>query len=114
MAGTTLTTAIRQRLCSFAAGLARPFTDSRRRRFVTQMVTGLVAGGHVHLTAVARATHHGKASIHAVEKRLSRNLASEHWNASPLSEELLHRSAAMVNDDTVLVADPTDRAKYYA
>ena len=114
MAGTTLTTAIRKRLCTFAAGLARPFTDSRRRRFVTEMVTGLVAGGHVHLTEVARATQRRAGSIHAAEKRLSRNLASEHWDASPLSDELLCRSAALVNDDSILVADPTDLAKYYA
>jgi hypothetical protein len=114
MAGTTLTTAIRKRLCTFAAGLARPFTDSRRRRFVTEMVTGLVAGGHVHLTEVARATQRSAGSIHAAEKRLSRNLASEHWDASPLSDELLCRSAALVNDDSILVADPTDLAKYYA
>ena len=60
MASTTLTTAIRRRLSTFAAGVARPFTDSRRRRFVTDMLTGLVAGGHVHLTAVARATHRGE------------------------------------------------------
>ena len=46
MAGTTLTTAIRRRLPTFAAGLARPFTDSRRRGFVTDVVGGLVAGGH--------------------------------------------------------------------
>ena len=114
MAGRKLTTAIRQRLCTFAAGLARPFTDSRRRRFVKEMVTGLVSGGHVHLTEVARATHRGPGSIHAAEKRLSRNLGSEHWDAASLSADLLRRSAAMVNDDSILVADPTDLAKYYA
>ena len=114
MAGTTLTTAIRKRLSTFAAGLARPFTDSRRREFITDMLAGLVAGGHVHLTAVARATHRGGGHIHAAEKKLSRHLASEHWNAGPLAAELLRRSAAMVTDDTLLVADTTDLAKYYA
>ena len=54
MASTTLTTPIRRRLSTFAKGLARPFTDSRRRNFVCDMLTGLVAAGHVHLTAVAR------------------------------------------------------------
>jgi hypothetical protein len=114
MAGTALTTAIRKRLSNFAAGVARPFTDSRRRGFVADMLTGLVAGGHVHLTAVARATHRGTANIHAAEKRLSRHLASEHWNAGPVAAELLRRSAALVTDDTLLVADTTDLAKYYA
>lgn len=114
MAGTTLTTAIRKRLSTFAAGLARPFTDSRRRGFLTDMVTGLVAGGHVHRTAVARATHRGGGRIHAARKKLSRHLASEHWDAGPLAAQLLRRSAAMVTDDTLIVADTTDLAKYHA
>ena len=114
MAGTTLTTAIRRRLSTFAAGVARPFSDSRRHRFVTEMIRGLVAGGHVHLTKVARATHRGEANIHDAQKRLSRNLASEHWSTAPLSAELLRRSAAMVTDDTLIPADTTDLAKYYA
>src|ERR687895_573964 len=93
MASTTLTTAIRRRLSTFAAGVARPFTDSRRHRFITQMITGLVAGGHVHLTKVARATQRGEGRIHAAEKRLSGHLASEHWNTASLAAELLRRSA---------------------
>ncbi len=114
MAGTALTTAIRRRLSTFAAGVARPFTDSRRHRFVTDMITGLIVGGHVHLTAVARATQRGPAHIHGAEKRLSRNLASEHWNTAVLPAELLRRSAALVTDDTLIVADTTDLAKHYA
>ncbi len=114
MAGTTLTTAIRRRLSTFAAGVARPFTDSRRRHFVTDMLTGLIAAGHVHLTAVARGLSRGAGNIHAAEKRLSRHLGSEHWDASALADELLRRSAAPVTDDTLIVADTTDLAKYYA
>lgn len=114
MASTALTTAIRRRLSTFAAGVARPFSDSRRHRFVTDMVTGLVAGGHVHLAKVARATHRGEGHIHAASKRLGGHLASEHWNSAPLAAELLRRSAAMVNDETLIPADTTDLAKHYA
>jgi hypothetical protein len=114
MASTTLTTPIRRRLSTFARGIARPFTDSRRRNFITDMLSGLVAAGHVHLTAVARGISRGAGNIHATEKRLSRNLASEHWNSAPIAEELLRRSAAMVTDDTLIPADTTDLAKYYA
>jgi hypothetical protein len=114
MAGTTLTTAIRQRLSTFAAGVASPFTDSRRRGFVADMLTGLVTGGHVHLTAVARATHRGAANIHAAQKKLSRHLASEHWDASPVAAALLRRSAGRVHDGTLIAADTTDLATYYA
>lgn len=78
MASTTLPTTIRRRLYTFTAGIARPVSDSRRRRFLTDMVSGLVVAGHVHLTAIARANSRGAGNIHAAEKRLSRNLASEH------------------------------------
>jgi hypothetical protein len=114
MAGTTLTTAIRRRLYSFAGGVASPFSDSRRRTFLADMLTGLVGAGHVHLTAVARALSGGAGNIHAAEKRLSRHLGSEHWDMSPVAEELLRRSAARVGDGTLIVADTTDLAKYYA
>ena len=114
MAGPALTTAIRRRLSTFAAGVARPFTDSRRHRFVTDMITGLVGAGHVHLTKVARTTHHGEANIHSAEKRLRGHLQSAHGNSAPLAAELLRRSAAMVTDDTLIRADTTDLAKYYA
>jgi Transposase DDE domain len=114
MASTTLTTPIRRRLSTFARGIARPFTDSRRRNFITDMLTGLVVAGHVHLTAVARGINNGAGNIHAIEKRLSRNLKSEHWEADPIADALLRRSAALVTDDTLIVGDTTDLAKYHA
>lgn len=114
MAGTSQTKTIRKRLYSFANGIASQFSDSRRRRFVGEMIQGLVSAGHVHLTAIARGTSKGGGNIHAAEKRLSRNLSSEHWNAGPLAAELLRRSAAFVSDDTLIVADTTDLAKPHA
>jgi hypothetical protein len=110
----SLATSIRQRLYTFARRLASPLPDSRRRRFVTDMVSGLVVAGHVHLTKIARALSRGRGNIHADEKRLSRHLGSEHWDASPLAGQLLHRSATLVTPQTLLVADTTDLAKYYA
>jgi hypothetical protein len=92
----SLTTAIRRRLSRFAAGVARPFSDSRRRSFLADMLTGLIGAGHVHLTAVARALGRGAAAVHPVEKRLSRHLGSEHWDMSPVADELLRRSSARV------------------
>lgn len=114
MASTTLTTPIRRRLSTFARGIARPFTDSRRRGFVTDMLGGLVTAGHVHSSAIARGISRGGGNIHAAEKRLGRHLGSEHWDASPIAAELVRRSAAVVTDDTLIVADTTDLAKYYA
>src|SRR5262245_26216464 len=114
MPGDGMPKEIRRRLYGFARGLARPFADSRRQRFVRDMIPGLVIAGHVHLSKVARAISPGDADIHGVQKRLSTHLASEHWDASPLADELLQRSANRVTDDTLLTADLTDLAKPYA
>jgi hypothetical protein len=114
MADRGLSKEIRRRLYAFAHRLASPFTDSRRRAFIADMIPGLLISGHVHLTKVARAISAGDANIHSVEKRLSTHLGSEHWEMSPLASELLTRSARLVTPDTLLTADLTDLAKPYA
>src|SRR5215469_2523255 len=103
MAPRTFSTRVRQRLYTFARRLATPFTDSRRRRFLADMIPGLVIANHVHLSKVARATGHGVEDVHSAEKRLSRHLASEHWDMSPLADRLLRDSAALVGDDSLIV-----------
>ena len=45
MAGTPVTMTIRRRLYSFADRLASPFSDARRRAFIVDMLTGLIADG---------------------------------------------------------------------
>jgi Transposase DDE domain len=114
MARSSLSTLTRKRLYTFARRLASPFSDSRRRRFLIDMVPGLVIANHVHLSKVARAVSAGSGDIHSAEKRLSNHLGSAHWDMSPLADELLRRSAALVTDQTLIVADTTDLAKYYA
>jgi hypothetical protein len=114
MPGNGLLKEIRRRLYAFARGIASPFTDSRRQRFVQDMIPGLLISGHVHLSKVARAISPGDADIHGVEKRLSQHLGSEHWDMSPVATELLTRSANLVTKDTLLTADLTDLAKPYA
>jgi hypothetical protein len=114
MDGYKLTTAIRRRLYRFAERVARPFSDSRRRTFVSEMLCGLVASGHIHLTAIARGCSGLKANVHAIEKRFSSHLSSKHWDMSPVADQLLACSASMVTPDTLLVADTTDLSKPYA
>lgn len=114
MATQTLSTRIRSRLYAFARRLASPFSDSRRQRFLGDMIPGLVIAGHVHLTKIARAIGRGDDNIHSVEKRLSLHLGSDCWDMAPLAQRLLHDSADLVGDDTLIVADLTDLAKYYA
>ena len=114
MAGNGLRKVVRRRLYGFARRVARGVSDSRRQRFILEMIVGLVIAGHVHLTKIARAIGSGMNSVHADEKRLSRHLDSEHWTMRPVIDGLLNDSAAMVGEETLIVADLTDIAKYYA
>lgn len=114
MASNGLRKEVRRRLYGFARRVARGISDSRRQRFIREMVVGLVLAGHVHLTKIARAIGSGGNSVHADEKRLSRHLDSEHWSMRPLIDGLLKDSAAMVGEESLIVADLTDVAKYYA
>jgi len=115
MAGKGLPQEIRRRLYAFARGVARPFTDRRRRDFVEDMVAGITIAGHIHLSKVARAVSDGDTRIHhGVEKKFSKHLGSEHWDMSPITDELVSRSARMVTDDTLIAADLTDLGKPYA
>jgi hypothetical protein len=114
MAPRNFSTCARQRLYTFARQLATPFTDSRRQRFLTDMIPGLIIANHVHLSKIARASGHGLEDVHVAEKRLRRHLGSEHWDMSPLADRLLQVSAAKVGEDSLIVADLTDLAKYYA
>jgi hypothetical protein len=88
MATRTFSVAVRQRLHTFARNLATPFSDSRRQRFLMDMIPGLVIANHVHLAAIARAVSNGRGDVPAVEKRLSRHLGSEHWDLSPLADKI--------------------------
>jgi hypothetical protein len=47
MPGNGMAKQIRRRLYSFARGIARPFTDLRRERFVREIIPGLLISGHV-------------------------------------------------------------------
>lgn len=51
---------VRRQLYNFAWSVARLVSDSRRQRFIREMITGLVIGRHVHLTKIARAAGRGR------------------------------------------------------
>jgi len=46
---------VRRRLYAFAGRVARSVGDSRRKRFLQEMIEGLVVAGYVHLAKFARA-----------------------------------------------------------
>src|SRR5262245_61282092 len=114
MARASMTRFARRRPYAFAADVASPFPDSRRRRFLRDLLPGLVIANHVRLSAVARAVSSGREDVHGAEKRLSLHLGSDHWDMSPIADRPLQGAAAMVSDNSLLVADLTDLAKYHA
>ena len=56
------------------------------KKFVFEMLFGLVASGSVLLTQVGRKLP-PTGTLHAVEKRLSRQLGSRRWDESSLTEQ---------------------------
>ena len=114
MAGNGLPKEIRRRLYAFARSVASPFSDSRRRGFIEDMIAGMTIAGHVHLSKVARAISPGDCRIHGVEKRLSNHLGSERWDMNSVSDALLTRTSRMVTSDSLIAADLTDLGKPYA
>jgi hypothetical protein len=65
---------VRRKLHGFTRKVARVMSDTRRQRFVEEMIVGVVVSGKVHLTEVARAASYGTVPVHAAQMRLSR-----HW-----------------------------------
>jgi len=81
-------------------------------RFVEEMIYGMCASGSVLLTQVARRLEEPIA-LHATHKRLSANLDNEKLEQT-LSEAVLAQGAKHIQDDTLLIVDPSDITKKYA
>ena len=105
---------VRRKLYQFTRKVATVMSDTRRQRFVEEMIVGVVVSGKVHLTEVARAASYGTVDVHAAEKRLSRHLNSEHWDTSSLTNHLLELSSQRVDDNSLIVVDLTDVAKPFS
>src|SRR2546423_15274605 len=82
------------------------------KKFLFEMIFGLCASGSVLLTEVGRELP-ANISLHAVEKRLSRQLGSERWEAETLLEQSVGWAARFVQPDTVLALDTSDIRKGY-
>jgi hypothetical protein len=83
------------------------------KKFLFEMIFGLCASGSVLLTEVGRKLP-ANISLHAVEKRLSRQLGSERWEAEALLERYVRWAARGIKADTVLALDTSDICKAYA
>jgi len=81
-------------------------------RFVEEAVFGLSASGSVRLTEIGRALEEN-IPLHATHKRLSRNLADESLEYK-LPHNVLELGSKHINEDTLLIVDPSDIQKKYA
>jgi hypothetical protein len=83
------------------------------KKFLFEMIFGLCASGSVLLTEVGRKLP-SNISLHAVEKRLSRQLGSSRWDDEALRERYVQWAARSIKSDTVLALDTSDIRKLYA
>ncbi len=83
------------------------------KKFIFETLFGLVASGSVLLTEVGRKLP-PTGTLHAVEKRLSRQLGSQRWDEAALLERYVAWVARQIKPDTVLALDTSDIRKAYA
>ena len=102
---------LRAQIGKFSGELSRGLFKARRR-LVEEMVYGIQAGGSVLLTEVARALDE-PITIKKTEERLSNNLADGRI-LDVLGQEILERGACRIDDDSLLILDPSDICKKYA
>lgn len=79
-----------------------------RKKFLADMLYGIQASGDTQLPSVMRAINDDSGKCHAVEKRLSRNVAGE-TIGDEIDKAILTAGAKSVGDDTLILVDPTER-----
>jgi hypothetical protein len=80
---------VRRKLYVFTHKAATVMYDTRRQRFIQQMIFGVVVSVKVHLPEVVRPANFGTVHAHAAEKRLSRHRNREHGDTTGLKYQLL-------------------------
>jgi hypothetical protein len=102
---------LRQQIHYFSGELCKGM-GTVASRFVEEAVFGLSCSGSVRLTEIGRALEE-KIPLHATHKRLSRNLADESLEDN-LGRNVLELGCKHINEDTLLIVDPSDIQKKYA
>jgi len=87
--------------------------DPARRELLWQLVPGILASGSLRLSEIARTQITSPSRLSAMEKHLSIQLASRHWDHRPLGETLVADQAAEVRENTVLAIDFSEIVKVY-
>jgi Transposase DDE domain len=83
------------------------------QKFIFETLFGLVASGSVLLTEVGRKLPE-TGTLHAIEKRLSRQLGSRRWDEAALLERYVAWAARQIKPETGLALDTSDIRKAYA
>ena len=83
-----------------------------RKKFLADMLYGIQASGDTLLSSVMRAINDDSGKCHAVEKRLSRNVADE-TVGDEIDKAILAAGAKSVGDDTLILVDPTEIRKEF-
>ncbi len=102
---------LRQQIHYFSGELCTGF-GKVSSRFIEEAIFGISASGSVRLTEIGRALEE-RIDLHATHKRLSRNLADEKLE-SAVEEKVIRLGSKRINQDTLLVVDPSDLQKKYA
>ena len=102
---------LRQQIHYFSGELCNGM-GSVASRFVEEAVFGISASGSVRLTEISRALEENIA-LHATHKRLSRNLADQSLE-DKMGSNVLKLGSKHINENTLLIVDPSDIQKKYA
>ena len=83
-----------------------------RQKFLADMLYGIQASGDTQLSSVMRAINDDSGKCHAVEKRLSRNVADA-TIGDDIDKAILEAGSKFVRDDTLILVDPTEIRKEF-
>lgn len=103
---------VRDRLEGFAQSYLA-LLDKSRRKFIREMLYGILTSGSLMLTEIGRKLEDGTSDLFYTVKRLSSNLKSEAFDRSAIEAQHLHIQGAKVKWDTLLVFDFSDASKPY-
>ena len=94
--------------------LGKVFThfSKPKKKFIADMLYGIQASGDTQLSSIMRAINDDARASHAVEKRLSRNIADDALGKD-IGEAILAQGAKTVKDDTLILVDPTEIRKEF-
>lgn len=86
--------------------------DKVRKRFIGEMIAGMVRSGECLLSSISREIQSGCKCVHSDEKRLSNQLSNEHWQTDTmLKNHSKLVGSAYVDAETVIALDLSDISK---